>query len=326
MVKKGILERLAEGPVLGDGGYLLELEKRGWVRAGPFTPEVALLRPQALEELHTEFREAGSEVLQALTFYASRDKLATVGLEDRLADLNRAAVRIARSVAGDRCLVAGNISLTWMYEPDSLSSRDKVRATFDEQLAVQVEEGIDFVIGETFSWLGEALLAVESAKKTALPVMVTISFEKEPRTSDGKTAADAARALADAGADVVGVNCLCGPDLMLPFLEEMRGAVSTYLASQPVAYRTPPESPDFTSLPQFPLELDPLQLSRKEMADYALRARDIGVNFIGACCGAVATHVREMARVLGKLPADERMWKKGGAKPMSAYEYYGHQD
>jgi len=326
MVKKGILERLAEGPVLGDGGYLLELEKRGWVRAGPFTPEVALQRPQALEELHTEFREAGSEVLQALTFYASRDKLATVGLEDRLAELNRAAVRVAKKVAGDRCLVAGNISLTWMYEEGSPSARDKVRATFDEQLAVQVEEGIDLVIGETFSWLGEALLAVERAKKTGLPTMVTISFEKEPRTSDGKSAADAARALVDAGADVVGVNCLRPPDLMLPFLEEMRGAVSVPLACQPVAYRTPPESPDFTSLPQFPLELDPLQLSRREMADYARRARDIGVGFIGACCGAVATHIREMARVLGKLPADERVWKKGGPKPMSAYEYYGHQD
>jgi betaine-homocysteine S-methyltransferase len=326
MVKKGILERLAEGPVLGDGGYLLELEKRGWVRAGPFTPEVALQRPQALEELHTEFREAGSEVLQALTFYASRDKLATVGLEDRLADLNRAAVRIARKAAGDRCLVAGNISLTWMYEEGSPSSRDKVRATFDEQLAVQVGEGVDFLIGETFSWLGEALLAVECAKKTGLPTMVTISFEKEPRTSDGRTAADAARALVDAGADVVGVNCLRSPELMLPFLEEMRGAVKAYLAGQPVAYRTPRESPDFTSLPQFPLQLDPLQLSRGEMADYARRARDIGVNYIGACCGAVATHIREMARVLGKLPTDERVWKKGGAKPMSAYEYYGHQD
>src|SRR5438477_6380188 len=160
-MKKGILQKLKDGPVLGDGGYLLELEKRGWVRAGPFTPEVALTNPEALRQLHVEFREAGAEVLQALTFYASRDKLATVGLQDRLEDLNRAEVRIAREVAGERCLVAGNLSLTWMYEPNSRSAADRVRRTFDEQLAVQVDEGIDFVIGETFSWLGEALLAVE---------------------------------------------------------------------------------------------------------------------------------------------------------------------
>ena len=119
--------------------------------------------------MHVEFREAGADVLQALTFYASRDKLATVGLENRLEDLNRAAVRIARDVAGDHCLVAGNLSLTWMYEHGSPASYDRVRRTFDEQLAVQKEEGIDFVIGETFSWLGEALLAVECAKKTGLP-------------------------------------------------------------------------------------------------------------------------------------------------------------
>src|ERR1700685_2695073 len=222
MKKKGILERLKEGPVLGDGGYLLELEKRGWVRAGPFTPEVVLTHPEALRELHVEFREAGSEVLQALTFYASRDKLATVGLEDRLQDLNRAAVRIAREVAGDKCLVAGNLSLTWMYEPGSATAADKVRKTFDEQLAIQTDEGVDFIIGETFSFLGEALLAVEPGKKTGLPVMLTICFENTDETSEGKTAADAAKALLDTRAAIVGMICLRPPEHMLPSMELMR--------------------------------------------------------------------------------------------------------
>jgi betaine-homocysteine S-methyltransferase len=325
-MKKGILERLSEGVVLGDGGYLLELEKRGWVRAGPFTPEVVLARPEAVRELHVEFREAGAEVLQALTFYASRDKLGTVGLEGRLEDLNRAAVRIAREAAADRCLVAGNVSLTWMYEAGSPSSYDRVRKTFDEQLALQTREGIDFVIGETFSWLGEALIAVECAKKTGLPVMVTVSFEKEPRTSDGKSPAEAAKALQGAGADVVGVNCLRSPEHTLPLVEEMRKAVKCYVACQPVAYRTPADSPDFTSLPQFPQELDLLQLSRREMADYARRARDIGVTYIGACCGAVATHIREMGHALGKVAADARPWRVDYGNPMSAYEYYKHED
>ena len=325
MKKKGILERLKEGPVLGDGGYLLELEKRGWVRAGPFTPEVALTNPEALRQLHIEFREAGAEVLQALTFYASRDKLRTVGLEDRLEDLNRAAVRIAKDVAGERCLVAGNLSLTWMYEAGSNTAKDRVRATFDEQLAVQVAEGVDFIIGETFSWLGEALIAAQSARKTGLPTMITVCFENQNTTAEGKTAAEAAKALVDAGADIVGVNCLRPPEHMLSFLEEMRQAVpGTFIAAQPVAYRTPAEKPDFTSLPEFPFELDHLQLSRKDMAAYARRAREIGVNYIGACCGAVATHIREMANALGKLPADQRTWKLDYGKPMSAYEYYNH--
>jgi betaine-homocysteine S-methyltransferase len=323
-MKRGILERLKEGPVLGDGGYLLELERRGWVRAGPFTPEVALLYPDALRELHLEFREAGAEVLQALTFYASRDKLATVGMENRLEDLNRAAVRIAREVAGDQCLIAGNLSLTWMYEPDSPSAKDRVRKTFDEQLAVQVDEGIDFVIGETFSWLGEALIAVERARKTGLPVMVTISFENTEGTAEGRSAADSAKALVDAGADIVGMNCLRPPEHMLPSMEQMRRAVPGFLACQPVAYRTPSDRPDFTSLPEFPTALDPLQLTRKEMAAYAVTARQLGINYIGGCCGTAASHIREMARALGKLAEDSRIWRKGAAKPMSAYEYYGH--
>src|SRR2546423_109623 len=84
--------------------------------------------------------------------------------------------------------------------------------------------------------------------------------------------------------------------------EGSRRAVSCYTACQPVAFHTPPEQPNFTALPEFPTGLTPLQLSRQEMGDYALQARDLGVNYIGSCCGSVAEHVREMARVLGKLP------------------------
>ena len=119
----GLLERLAAGPVLGDGGYLLELEKRGYVRAGPFTPEVSIEEPEALVQLHREFVRAGAEVLQALTFYASEDKLGTVGLAGKVDDINRAAVQAARAAAaGHDVLVAGNLSLTWMYEPADRAS------------------------------------------------------------------------------------------------------------------------------------------------------------------------------------------------------------
>jgi betaine-homocysteine S-methyltransferase len=265
-------------------------------------------------------------VLQVLTFYASRDKLKTVGLEGKLEEMNRQAVRLAREVAGDECLVAGNVSLTWKYEEGSAEARDVVRRTFDEQLALQVEEGVDFVIGETYSYLGEALLAVECGKKTGLPTMVTVCFENQTVTTDGKTAAECAKALVDAGADIVGINCLRSPEHTLPLMEEMRKAVSVPLACQPVAYRTPKDKPDFTSLPQFPFELDALQLSRKEMADYARRAKDLGIAYIGSCCGSVATHVREMARALGKVDKEAPpAWTVDYAKPMSAYEYYKHE-
>ena len=92
-----ITDKLKEGIVLGDGGYLLALENRGYVQAGPFTPEVTIENPLALRALHEEFVHAGAEVLQVLTFYASENKLAQIGYEGRLGDINRAAVRIART-------------------------------------------------------------------------------------------------------------------------------------------------------------------------------------------------------------------------------------
>jgi betaine-homocysteine S-methyltransferase len=328
-MRRPILDRLAEGPVLGDGGYLLELEKRGYVQAGPFTPEVVIEQPAALAQLHREFLRAGVDVLQTMTFYASDDKLATVGLEGKVDEINRNAVQIARQVAAEGdALVAGNLSLTWAFDPADPASADHVRGLFDRQLQDQIDAGgVDFWIGETFSFVGEALLFVERAKLTRLPVMVTMSFEQPiPRSYEGDTPADCARKLADAGADIVGVNCLNDPEQQLPIALEMRGAVSGYVAAQPVAYRTTAEQPDFTATGNFPYALDPLQLSRQEMAEYARQAKDAGLNYIGSCCGSVQAHVRAMAKVLGKVPAIEREWRSPTGKVMSAYEYREHSE
>lgn len=328
-MSKGILERLTEGPVLGDGGYLLELEKRGYVQAGPFTPEVVIEHPDALAELHREFLRAGVDVLQTMTFYASDDKLATVGLQGKVDDINRNAVQIARRVASEGdALVAGNLCLTWAYDPQDPASADHVRALFDRQLQDQIDAGgVDLWIGETFSFLGEALLYVERARLTGLPVMVTMCFEQQvPRSYEGDTPADCARRLADAGADVVGVNCLNGPEQQLPIAIEMRGATSAFVAAQPVAYRTTAEQPDFTATGSFPYALDPLQLSRQDMAEFARRAKDAGLSYIGSCCGSVQAHVRAMAKALGKLPLEEREWRSPTGKAMSAYEYREHSE
>ncbi len=312
--------------MLGDGGYLLELEKRGYVQAGPCTREVSLTHPAALAELHREFLHAGAEVLQALTFYASEDKLATVGLGGKVDEINRAATEIARSVAAEGdALVAGNLTLTWVYEPGDSASIERVRALFDRQLEVQMDVGIDLVICETFSYVGEAPLALERSRLTGLPVAVTMSYEDEPVSWEGWGPAECARRLEAAG-DVVGANCIRNPEHTLPLVREMREAVFCYVAAQPTAYRTPPERADFTALDEFPFGLDPLQLTRGEMADYALAARDLGIEFIGSCCCSVACHVRAMAKALGKLPGEERTWRVDYDRPMSAYEQHRHTE
>jgi betaine-homocysteine S-methyltransferase len=300
MSKKGILDRLRDGVVLGDGGYLLELERRGYVKAGPFTPEVAVEHPDALSQLHKEFLRAGSEVLQTCTFYASEDKLRTAGYADQVAQINRAAVRITRQVAGDRALVAGNLSLTWQYNPDDPASKDHVLDLFRQQVALQKEEGVDFFIAETFHYLGEALLALQAVKEAGFPAMITFNFKKPAVSRDGKSPAECARILEANGADIVGTNCGREPDRMLPLGEEMRRAVKCHIAVQPAGFHSTDEIPYFMGLPQFPLELDPLQLTRLEMADYARRARDAGIGYIGACCGVTAAHIRSMAEALGR--------------------------
>ena len=133
--------------------------------------------PDALKGLHREFLHAGADVMIALTYYAHRDKLKTVGREGDLERMNRQAVRIANEVAheGD-ALVAGNICNTWAYDPKRKEETSRtVRAMYTEQVGWAVEEGIDFVIAETNDYLGEALIGLEVIKEYGLPAMVTLA-------------------------------------------------------------------------------------------------------------------------------------------------------
>ena len=293
-------QRLAEGVVIGAEGYVFELERRGYIKAGPYVPEVILDEPDALRQLHREFLRAGADVMVALTYYAHRDKLADVGRAGDLEELNRQAVRLANEVAAEGgALVAGNICNTWSYDPqDPHRSGAVVRAQYEEQLGWAVEEGVDFVIAETYDHLGEALIGLDVCKQLGLPVMVTFASVQPERTYDGYGYVEACRILAHEGATIVGLNCSRGPETMLPLLEEIRAAVDVGVAAQPVPYRTP--STAFESLAGFPIQLEPHQCTRFEMADFARRARDIGVDYIGICCGGGPHHVRAMAEALGR--------------------------
>ena len=318
-MEKNVMERLAEGVVLGDGGYIVELERRGYVVAGAFTPELALTHPDAIREMHREFLNAGAEVLQVMAFYGSRGKLATVGQADRTFGINQAATRIAQEVAGEKALVAGDLSATWKWQADSPAARSLVAGMFDEQ--IEAQEGVDFFIGETFWHLGEARLCLERLKKkTKVPAMITLAFRGSNVTDDGVAAGECGRILSAEGADIVGPNCMRDPEHMYPIIEEMRRTTHGYLAAQPVAFRCTDEVPWFTGTPAFPDGLDPLQLTRHEMAEFARRAKDMGVNFIGGCCGCIATHLREMARVLGKYQ-EEKVWQPKPEAPMSETEF-----
>jgi betaine-homocysteine S-methyltransferase len=301
-------QRLDDGVMVGAEGYVFELERRGYVKAGPYVPEVILDAPDALRELHREFLRAGADVMVALTYYAHREKLKAVGRDGELEAMNRQAVRIAGEIAreGD-ALVAGNICNTWSYDPENPeASGAVVRAQYEEQLGWAVEEGIDFVIAETYDHVGEALIGLDVCKQLGLPALVTFASVQAETTYDGYDYVSACRILAENGAAVVGLNCSRGPETMLPLLERIRAAVDIPVAAQPVPYHTTHATPAFESLESpdgrrmFPIELESFQCTRFEMADFARRARDIGVNYIGICCGGGPHHVRAMAEALGR--------------------------
>jgi betaine-homocysteine S-methyltransferase len=305
---QSLQQRLAEGVVLGAEGYVFELERRGYVKAGPFVPEVILDEPDALRQLHRDFLRAGADVMVALTYYAHRDKLKDVGRADDLEQMNRQAVRIAAEIAAEGdALVAGNICNTWSYDlADPIASGAVVRAQYEEQLGWAAEEGVDFVIAETNDYVGEALIGLEVCRELGLPAMVTFASVQDATTYDDYSYVDACRIAAEHGATIVGLNCSRGPETMLPLLEAIRAAVDIPIAAQPVPYRTSAATPAFEALTTadglhaFPIQLEPFQCTRFEMADFARRARDIGVDYIGICCGGAPHHVRAMAEALGR--------------------------
>ena len=313
MERTSLVDRLKQGIVMGAEGYLFELERRGYLKAGAYVPEVVLEYPQAVKELHREFLRAGAEVMVAFTYYGHRAKMRSIGREGDLERLNRDAVRAAKEIADEgNALVAGNVCNTWEYDPAKHAETERiVRPMFEEQVQWAVEEGADFFIAETFNHLGEAKIALDVIKKTGLPAMITFAAKNE-ESYDNHSWAEACKILEDSGADVVGLNCSRGPETMLPLLEQIRSAVKCYVAAQPVPYHTDHEHPYFQILKDthgnraFPVGLDPFLCTRFEMADFARQARDIGVNYIGICCGGAPHHVRAMAEALGRtVPASQ---------------------
>jgi methionine synthase I (cobalamin-dependent) len=339
MTKKSakLLDRLKKGVVLGAEGYLFELERRGYLKAGAYVPEVVIEYPAAVKELHREFLRAGAEVMVAFTYYGHRSKMRAIGREGDLERLNRDAVRLAKEVAAEgNALVAGNVCNTWEYDPAKHDETEKiVRPMFEEQVRWAVEEGADFFIAETFNHLGEALIALDVIKKTGLPAMVTFAA-KNQESYDNYSWANACKTLEQHGADIVGLNCSRGPATMLPLLKKIRASVKCYVAAQPVPYNTTTKAPYFQVLKDkdgnraFPVGLDPFLLTRFQMARFAQDAKELGVNYIGICCGGSPHHVRAMAEALGRtVPAsqyspDLSMHPVLGAKGETKEKYKRH--
>lgn len=306
--------------VLGDGGYLIELERRGHVDSGSsrervgtgrgsgqFTPEVAVENPNALRELHGEFLQAGSQVLQALTFFGTREKLNRAGYGAQTEAINAAAVHIAREVAGTDALVAGTVSRTQLVEREGMDALSTARDHIAEQIRILVDTGVDFLILETFFHLAEMKVALDCAAESGLPVVATMSYRPLiTMSSDGESPAECARVMVGHGALAVGSNCEQDPKRMLTLLREMRAAVDVPLVAQPAAFRTTDDCHSFTRMPAFPDELETIQVSRGDFAELGGVAREEGIGYVGGCCGCNAAYIRALADGLRRASRAER--------------------
>jgi betaine-homocysteine S-methyltransferase len=325
---RGLLARLTDGPVICAEGYVFELERRGYLQAGSFVPEVLFEHPEVVEQLHMDFVHAGSDVTQALTYYVHREKLRVIGREKDLAPMNRAALGIAKRVARRTgTLFGGDLCNTNIYDPSDRQAVKEVERIFDEQVSWAEEAGVDYFVAETLGWVGEALIALKAIRRQSkAPVVVTFAMHQEELTRDGLTPAQACQRMEEAGADVVGLNCHRGPRTMLPLLKQIRAAVKCHVAGLPVPYRTHPGQPSFMALRDpccgdrmaFPDGLDPFMATRSEIFDFGREAFDAGIRYLGVCCGAGPHHIRALAESLGRHPPASRY-----SKDMSKHAFFG---
>lgn len=286
------MERLARGPLLGDGAMGTLLQTQG-TPAGQPVEEFNLSQPDSVREVHVAYIRAGAEVIQANTSSASRTRLAEVGLTDKTREINFRGVKLAREareITGQPVWVAGSVGpLGRRARRGGSLKLEPATAAFREHIGVLWEAGADLLILETFSDLAEITLAVKAARETTdLPIVAQMTFGNDGVTALGLSPAEVAHALAALGVDVAGVNCAMGPARVLEAVTEMHRAEPAlhlsalpnaglpYRAGEHVAYST---GPDYFAL-HVPLFLDS------------------GVALIGGCCGTTPVHISAMRAAL----------------------------
>ncbi len=256
-------------------------------------------RPEVLQRIHQAYFAAGSDLVETNTFGGTRLKLKAYGLEDRAAELNAKAARLARATCPSGRYVAGSIGPTGhLPEPAGETPAEQFSESFREQAVALAEGGVDLFAIETMMVPDEAVLAIRAAKEaTGLPVMCSMTFQwnrerNADRTMWGTSPAQAARTLLNAGADVVGCNCGDGgPDRVPGILREMREAGTRLLVAYPNA-----------GLPRVVEGRTVYDLKPEAMAAAYPAILEAGANVVGACCGSTPEHIRRIAEVVRKRP------------------------
>src|SRR5450756_1573621 len=237
-MKRDIRERLKAEVLLTDGAMGTLLVSRGAPAEGPRSPN-SVTAPDLVREIHDDYVAAGSQVLSTNTWDANRAKLSRFDWADSLEKINRAAVRLARAAAeGEYVYVAGSVGpLGQLVKPYGPLTRLHVRELFTEQIRILLEEGVDLLSFETFSSTLEAVEALRAARalSAGIPIVASMTFLADGKTSFGEDAEGALAALVAAGADVVGMNCTVGPQEAFENLSRVAGSVSVPISVRPLS-------------------------------------------------------------------------------------------
>ncbi|PLX86190.1 MAG: 5-methyltetrahydrofolate--homocysteine methyltransferase [Desulfuromonas sp.] len=271
-----------------DGAMGTLLQERGLPPGG--SPEAMNLdAPEIVEGVHRDYVAAGADIIVANSFGGSRTKLANYGLQDRVGEINRAAVEIARRAAGDSAYVAASIGPTGRFlEPVGDAGFDEMTEIFAEQVKAFVVAGADLISFETFLDIRELRAAVIAAREHSdLPLMAMMTFDDGGRTVLGTPPEAAAVTLEGLGVDLIGTNCGLGIDGVYEILAQMRAVTSLPLIAQANA-----------GLPVLRDGETVFPASPEEMTRYHDRLAQTGVRVLGGCCGTTPEHIRAMKTAL----------------------------
>ena len=284
MTREEFRELVDSRIVFVDGATGTELQKKG-MPAGVCPEKWIIDNPWAIQEIQKAYYDAGSDIVLAPTFTASPIKLAEYGLEDELVSMNRQLVRLTRQVAGEKGLVAADISMTGkqLFPIGDLMFEELVDC-YKKQINAILEEGIDLFVVETMMSLQECRAAVLAIKETCdLPIIVSLTFNPDGKTLYGTAPDTAMIVLESMGVDCVGMNCSTGPEAMLPLVKQMAAVANIPIIVKPNA-----------GLPELENGKTVYKMGPVEFTDACEKLYEAGASIFGGCCGSTPEHIREL--------------------------------
>lgn len=283
-------QKLTQNLLLLDGATGSNLMAAGMPK-GICTEEWVIEHKDIIQKLQSDYIKAGSKIIYAPTFGGNRINLTMHGLENRIEEINRTLVGYAREAAGNKAYVAGDITTTGkMMAPAGEMTYEKAFETYQEQVRILDDAGVDLIVAETMINIEETLAAVDAVLSVStLPVMCSMTVEADGSIFSGGNAVEAAVSLEAAGASAVGVNCSVGPDQLVSVIRNIRSNVSIPILAKPNA-----------GMPVIDENGHAIySMTAKEFAQHMKALVDAGATIIGGCCGTTPEFIRETAKLLG---------------------------